>query len=87
MCLAQGHNTVTPVRLEPVAHWSRVKHSPTEPLIPIDSLNEKVWILISWFQQLPADQALHCFQKRVWYFEKLSCQIWLFTLTNSQTYT
>ena len=32
MCLAQGHNTVTPVRLEPAAHRSRVKHSTTEPL-------------------------------------------------------
>ena len=32
MCLAQGHNTVTPVRLEPVALQTRVKHSTTEPL-------------------------------------------------------
>ena len=32
MCLAQGHNTVTAVRLEPVAPLSRVKHSTTEPL-------------------------------------------------------
>ena len=32
MCLAQGHNTVTRVRLEPAAPWSRVKHSTTEPL-------------------------------------------------------
>ena len=31
MCLAQGHNTVTPVRLEPVAPHSQVKHSTTEP--------------------------------------------------------
>ena len=31
-CLAQGHNAVTPVRLEPTASWSRVKHSTTEPL-------------------------------------------------------
>ena len=30
--LAQGHNMVTRVRLEPTAHLSRVKHSPTEPL-------------------------------------------------------
>ena len=65
MCLAQEHNTVMPVRLEPAAPRSRVKHFPTEPLIRIDSLNEKVWILISWFQQPPADLALHCFQKRV----------------------
>ena len=32
MCLAQGHNTVTPVMLEPAAPRSRVKHSTTEPL-------------------------------------------------------
>ena len=31
MCLAQGHNTVTPVRLEPTALRSWVKHSTTEP--------------------------------------------------------
>ena len=29
MDLAQGHNTVTPVRLEPAAPRSRVKHSTT----------------------------------------------------------
>ena len=33
MCLAQGHNTVRPVRLEPSAPRSPVKHSTTEPLI------------------------------------------------------
>ena len=32
MCLAQGHNAVTPVRLEPTASRSRVKHSTTETL-------------------------------------------------------
>ena len=32
MCLAQGYNVVTPLRLEPVGHRSRVKHSTTEPL-------------------------------------------------------
>ena len=31
MCVAQGHNTVTPVRLEPAASRSRVKRSTTEP--------------------------------------------------------
>ena len=30
MCLAQGHNAVTPERLEPAAPQSRVKHSTTE---------------------------------------------------------
>ena len=32
MCLAQGHNAVTPVRLEPTTPRPRVKHSTTEPL-------------------------------------------------------
>ena len=36
MCLAQGHNAVTPVRLEPAALQSRVKHSTTEPLRSLD---------------------------------------------------
>ena len=35
MYLAQGHNALTPVRLEPVAPLSRVKHSTTAlPVIP-----------------------------------------------------
>ena len=32
MRLAQGHNALTPVRLESAAPQSRVKHSTTEPL-------------------------------------------------------
>ena len=32
MCLAQGHNSVTQMRLEPAALRSRVKHSTTGPL-------------------------------------------------------
>ena len=32
MCLAQGHNAVTPARLEPAAPRAQVKHSTTEPL-------------------------------------------------------
>ena len=31
MCLAQGHNTVTQVKLKPEAPWSRVKLFTTEP--------------------------------------------------------
>ena len=31
MCLAQGHNAVTPMRLGAAAFRSRVKHSTTEP--------------------------------------------------------
>ena len=30
--LAQGHNALTPVKFEPAAPRSRVKHSTTEPL-------------------------------------------------------
>ena len=33
MFLAQGHNAVTPLRLEPANPRSRDKHSTTEPLI------------------------------------------------------
>ena len=32
MCLAQGHNALTPVRLEPAVLRSRGKQSTTEPL-------------------------------------------------------
>ena len=32
MCLTQGHNAVTSVRLKPTAPRSQVKHSTTEPL-------------------------------------------------------
>ena len=32
MCLAQGHSTMTPLRLEPATPLYRVKHSTTEPL-------------------------------------------------------
>ena len=35
MCLAQGHNAVTTLRLEPAAFWSLVKHSTIEPLRPL----------------------------------------------------
>ena len=38
MCLAQGHNAVTPVRLKPAAPRSPVKHSTTEPLRSANSL-------------------------------------------------
>ena len=32
MCLAQGHNAVMPMRLEPAALLVGVKHSTTEPM-------------------------------------------------------
>ena len=49
MCLAQGHNAVTPVRLEPVAPQSRVKHSTTEPL------RSPMQLLMSFFGDLDPD--------------------------------
>ena len=39
MSLLKDHNTVTPVRLEPAASRSRVKHSTTEPLRPLKELS------------------------------------------------
>ena len=36
MCLAQGHNAVTPVKLKSAAPPFRVKHSTTEPLGSLD---------------------------------------------------
>ena len=42
MCLAQGHNTVTQVRLEPAALRTRVKHSTTEPLCSLSILHANV---------------------------------------------
>ena len=48
MCLAQGHNAVMRVRLEPAALWSRVKHSTTESLgslqIPVIYLSNYIAI-------------------------------------------
>ena len=42
--LAQGHNTMTPVRLQPAAPRSCVKHSITEPLrSPKDGNNFQTW--------------------------------------------
>ena len=39
MCLAQGHNAVTPMRLEPAAPRFRVMHSTTKPLRSLKNLN------------------------------------------------
>ena len=43
MCLAQRHNAVTPVRLEPTALQSQVKHSTTEPLCSLWQKEKKNW--------------------------------------------
>ena len=42
--LAQGHNALTPVRLEPTALWSRVKHSTTE--LPHQMLNMFLTVIL-----------------------------------------
>ena len=46
MCLAKGHNAVTPVRLKPATHWSRVKialyHWAT--VLSKNSMKIKTWI-------------------------------------------
>ena len=47
MCLAQGHNTVVPVRLEPAAPRSQVKHCTTEPLRSLVSLANTTFTIFS----------------------------------------
>ena len=42
MCISQGHNAVTPVRLEPATFRSQNKHSTTEPMRS----------LLNWLQSL-----------------------------------
>ena len=48
MCLAQGHNAVTPGRLEPAAPQSQVKHSTTEPLHSHLQKTVTMQIIIDW---------------------------------------
>ena len=64
--LLKDHNAVTPVRLEPTAPRSRVKHSTTEPL---RSLNYSLliwyaaWLLsekINWFDLWPHPRGRGC---------------------------
>ena len=45
MCLAQGHNTVTPVRLKPAASRSQVKRSTTELLCSLPRLLDRYCVL------------------------------------------
>ena len=46
MCLAQGHNRVMPVRLEPATPQSQVKHSTTEPLRSLKTLSVSVYVCV-----------------------------------------
>ena len=48
ICLAQGHNTVMPWRLEPVALQSQGKHSTIEPLRSQTSDVHRGSTLIMW---------------------------------------
>ena len=47
MCLAQGHNTATSVRLKSATLRSRIKHSTTKPLC---SLSDVVFIMLLNFK-------------------------------------
>ena len=53
----QGHNTVTWVRLDPAAPWSRVKHSTTE----LPNLEQKPWH--SYFHEPPKNK-IHLISKQ-----------------------
>ena len=48
MCHAQGHNAVTPVRLEPAALRSGIKHSPTERATALPLVHLSVHKLNQW---------------------------------------
>ena len=52
MWLAQGHNAVTPVRPEPAALQSRVKHSTTEPLHPLSPKRIMIFLFLR-YKNLP----------------------------------
>ena len=49
MCLAQGHNAVTLMRLEPAAARSQVKHSTTEPLLSLSICVSSTYCLFFYF--------------------------------------
>ena len=56
--LLKDHNAVRPVRLEPTAHRSRVKHSTTEPLRSLyDSLDQHLKIRLQGYVTLSYDVA------------------------------
>ena len=48
--LLKDHNTVTPVRLEPTAPQTRVKHSTTEPLRSLHPHDEVIYTIICCFK-------------------------------------
>ena len=61
MCLAQGHNPVTSVRLEPPSPRSLVKHSTTEPLRFQFRWSSLIWVCtvcLGLFCRQPAFKSL-----------------------------
>ena len=62
MFLTQGHNAVTPVRLEPVALRSRVKHSTTKPL-------RSLYILMHRSRPQSENRNSYCFMYRCLYHQ------------------
>ena len=70
MCLAQGHNTVTLVKLEPVAPPSRVKLSTTEPLRSPDSAvtmrrPERAYIVYKVSKPAPGPEVITSFSAQL----------------------
>ena len=79
MCLAQGHNAVTPVRLEPAAPRSRVKHSTTEPLGSHMSQHDRKIVDLDIKNRLKVVQVSHWFTKglisSLWIVESIIIRI------------
>ena len=57
MCLAQGHNTMTPVRLKPTTPQFRVNHFTTELLRSHFLLQH---LLLSWASGFSIEPATNC---------------------------
>ena len=60
--MLKDHNAVTPVRLEPAAPWSQVKHLTTEPLR--SKLHACVWMNNSFLLVVSADNLCKQFGPR-----------------------
>ena len=69
MCLAQGHNTVNPVRLEPTAPRSQVKHSTSEPLCSLQRLSRLNLIFRLYHTTNTSDleMVINLYIKRFWF--------------------
>ena len=60
MCLAQGHNAVTAVRLKPASSLSQVKHSTTEPLQSLSQWFNMYALLSSRDASELTSTSIHC---------------------------